>query len=54
MERSTALNKNLKTSYHNSLREAAARRQRGHHAIALSERTLFDEPGLFEHYFLFG
>jgi len=28
-------------------------RQRGHHAITLSERTLFDEPGLFEHYFEF-
>ena len=28
-------------------------RQRGHHAITLSERTLFDEPGLFEHYFVF-
>lgn len=28
-------------------------RQRGHHAITLSGRTHFDEPGLFEHYFLF-
>jgi hypothetical protein len=28
-------------------------RQRGHHAITLSERTHFDEPGLFEHYFEF-
>jgi hypothetical protein len=28
-------------------------RQRGHHAITLSEQTHFDEPGLFEHYFVF-
>ena len=28
-------------------------RQRGHHAITLSGRTHFDEPGLFEHYFVF-
>ena len=28
-------------------------RQRGHHAITLSERTHFDEPGLFENYFEF-
>lgn len=28
-------------------------RQRGHHAITLSERTYFDEPGLFEYYFEF-
>jgi hypothetical protein len=28
-------------------------RQRGHHAITLSGRTLFDEPGLFEQYFVF-
>lgn len=28
-------------------------RQRGHHAITLSGRTYFDEPGLFEHYFVF-
>jgi hypothetical protein len=28
-------------------------RQRGHHAITLSEQTYFDEPGLFEYYFEF-
>jgi hypothetical protein len=28
-------------------------RQRGRHAITLSGRTHFDEPGLFEHYFVF-
>jgi hypothetical protein len=28
-------------------------RQRGHHAITLSEQTCFDEPGLFEYYFEF-
>ena len=28
-------------------------RQRGHHAITLSEQTHFDEPGLFEYYFEF-
>ncbi|NTW67856.1 MAG: hypothetical protein HGB21_16350 [Nitrospirae bacterium] len=28
-------------------------RQRGHHAITLSEKTCFDEPELFEHYFVF-
>jgi hypothetical protein len=28
-------------------------RQRGHHAITLSGQTHFDEPGLFEHYFVF-
>jgi hypothetical protein len=28
-------------------------RQRGHHAITLSNETYFDEPGLFEHYFVF-
>ncbi len=28
-------------------------RQRGHHAITLSEKTYFDEPGLFEYYFEF-
>lgn len=28
-------------------------RQRGHHAISLSERTHFDEPDLFEKYFEF-
>jgi hypothetical protein len=27
-------------------------RQRGHHAITLSGRTHFDEPGLLEHYFV--
>jgi hypothetical protein len=28
-------------------------RQRGHHAITLSGETYFDEPDLFEHYFVF-
>jgi len=28
-------------------------RQRGHHAITLSGQTHFDEPDLFEHYFVF-
>jgi hypothetical protein len=28
-------------------------RQRGHHAITLSGETYFDEPGLFEHYYVF-
>ncbi|HET6490016.1 MAG TPA: hypothetical protein VFG28_09650 [Syntrophales bacterium] len=28
-------------------------RQRGHHAITLSEQTYFDEPGLFKYYFEF-
>ena len=67
MERSTALNKNLKTPCRNgghcqSLRgverfaffstgiPSIGSMRRGHHAISLSERALFDKPGLFEQY----